>query len=59
MNFKEYLGDGVYADWDRYNIILTSNNGEETLDIILLEPPVVESLLKYIRKYYNLKEFIK
>lgn len=46
-DFKQYLGDGAYADFDGYHIILTAENGIEAADKIALEPDVFEALLKY------------
>jgi hypothetical protein len=46
---KEYLGDGVYADYDGFHIILTTENGMETTNEILLDPRVCISLQNYIR----------
>lgn len=45
---KEYLGDGVYADIDKYGqICLTTENGIETTNMIYLDPGVVERLTDY------------
>jgi len=45
---KRYLGDGVYADFDGYSIILTSENGVQILDRIYLEPDVYNALTQYV-----------
>jgi hypothetical protein len=44
---KDYLGDGVYADFDGYMIQLTSENGEAVLEEIYLEPQVFAALERY------------
>lgn len=41
---KVYLGDGVYAQWDGYQLILTTENGIEVTNIIVLEPEVLRAL---------------
>lgn len=55
--FKEYLGDSVYAQFDGYHIVLTTENGlpHDPSNIIALEPSVLESLNRYhkrLREYY-------
>jgi len=44
---KEYLGDGVYARFDGYSIQITTENGIETTNDILLEPEVYRALRRY------------
>jgi hypothetical protein len=44
---KQYLGDGVYADFDDYHIVLTTENGEAIVQKIYLEPQVLEMLDEY------------
>ncbi|UCG53606.1 MAG: hypothetical protein JSW58_08615 [Candidatus Latescibacterota bacterium] len=48
--FKRYLGDGVYADYDGYHIVLTTENGITTTNTIALEPPVMEALKRYEKR---------
>jgi hypothetical protein len=48
--FNRYLGDGVYASFDGYQIWLAANHHENK--VIALEPAVMKSLIEYI-------EFIK
>jgi hypothetical protein len=45
---KKYLGDGVYADFDGYQIKLTAENGISATDTIYLEPAVLAALNKYV-----------
>jgi hypothetical protein len=47
---KVYLGDAVYIDHDGYNVILTTENGYEATNTIVLEPAVLESLLSYVKQ---------
>ena len=58
---KVYLGDSVYAEFDGYSIILTTENGlpEDPSNIIVLEPEVLDSLIKYSANQYGQKELEK
>ena len=47
---KEYIGDGVYADFDGSQIVLTCENRIEAYERIVLEYEVVEALLSYIER---------
>lgn len=46
---KEYLGDSVYAEYDGYNIILTTENGlpDDPSNRIVLEPGLLQNLVKF------------
>lgn len=48
---KTYLGDSVYANYDGWNVILTTENGLPTdpSNKIVLEPAVIVAL----NLYYN------
>lgn len=46
-SLKSYLGDAVYADFDGYHIVLTTENGIEATNTIMLEPSVVAGLVGY------------
>ena len=45
---KTYLGDGVYANYDGFRVILTTENGLSINNIIYLENEVISALLKYL-----------
>ena len=45
---KRYLGDGVYAEYDGYQIKLTAENGLRVTDTIYLDPNVMEEIVIYI-----------
>jgi hypothetical protein len=49
MSGKEYIGDGVYVDFDGYNIVLTTENGISVTNTIVLDPTVIKSMLTYIK----------
>lgn len=37
---KGYLGDGLYADFDGFAIVLTSEDGVRVLNRVVIEPEV-------------------
>lgn len=45
---KEYLGDGVYAEYDGLGIVLKAN--EPTTDTIYLEFMTMEMLIRFYEK---------
>lgn len=45
---KEYIGDSVYADFDGYGVVLTTENGYGPSNRIVLEPEVICKLNRYI-----------
>lgn len=49
---KEYIGDGVYAEVEPSlgALVLTTENGVEVTNRIVLEPDVLEALEKYIER---------
>lgn len=53
---EEYLGDGVYARFDGYHIVLFTQEGTQ----LFIEDAVFQSLLNYaqaINKFYNMNAF--
>ncbi len=42
-----YLGDGVYADFDGYHIILKTVNPDNPDHMIFIEPDVWQALVEY------------
>lgn len=48
---KRYLGDGVYAENDGCDIILTTSDGLETTNEIYLEYEVLQALKMYIKNF--------
>ena len=52
-NFKQYLGDSVYADFDGYYIKLYLDNGIGKHNIIYLEPMVIDALVLYKERIDN------
>lgn len=47
---KEYLGDGLYADFDGFQITLSAENGITATDTVYLEPHVLQNFLEYVEK---------
>jgi hypothetical protein len=47
---KVYLGDGVYAYFDGYGIMLTSENGLAVTNKIYLEQDVLKALTDFNKK---------
>jgi hypothetical protein len=50
--YEEYLGDGLYADFDGYQIILSANDrvgGPYSTDKVALEPRVVDRFITYVK----------
>jgi hypothetical protein len=53
MKRKIYLGDGVYAGLDGYQLVLTTENGLGVTNKIYLDPQVIESLNLFVDKCFN------
>jgi len=49
---KMYLGDSVYAEYDGFAIILTTENGydDDPRNRIVLEPEVYTALLEFVKR---------
>ena len=47
---KSYLGDGVYVDFDGFALVLTTENGIETSNTIVLKPEVYVALTRYVAR---------
>lgn len=45
---KTYIGDGVYLEYNGYDLILTTEDGISVTNRIVLEPEVYTSLLKSV-----------
>ena len=55
---QDYLGDGVYIEFDGYQILLKANNHLNPTDTIALEPAVFKALVRYARKLPNWEKVI-
>lgn len=47
---KTYLGDGVYAAIEEFGLVLTTENGIEATNTIVLEPAVLRALEEWIER---------
>ena len=45
---KVYLGDGAYAEFDGYALVLTTENGISVTNTIVLEPEVYGALVRFV-----------
>lgn len=45
---KQYLGDGAYVEYDGYSLVLTTENGIEVTNRIVLEPDVYAALVYFV-----------
>lgn len=52
-NYKEYLGDGVYLDYDGFHIVLTTEDGISVTNRICLEPEFPEKIVEYRTQVYK------
>jgi len=51
LTHQTYLGDGVYAGWDGYHIVIwLEHGGSYTKGGIALEPPVLEDLNRLAKR---------
>ena len=45
-----YLGDGLYADFDGYQVELYAHDGITKTNQVYLEPSVLEAFWEYVKK---------
>lgn len=50
--YEDYLGDGLYADYDGWQIVLSANdrNSGHPTARVYLEPLVIVAFLRYIER---------
>lgn len=53
MEKKVYLGDAVYAAWDGYHIVLTTDTFGVESNKIYLDPTVLNALTIYSKQIYS------
>lgn len=60
---KDYLGDSVYANYDGYYLMLTTENGLPTdpSNTIALDPNTIDAFIRYLNRVmgYNLQNVPK
>ena len=47
---KAYLGDAVYAESAMNGVVLTTSNGVEVSNTIVLEPEVIAALFRFVER---------
>jgi hypothetical protein len=47
---KQYLGDGLYASYDGYQVTLKANSETNPTDTVYLDPHVLFALLNFIKR---------
>jgi hypothetical protein len=50
-NDKVYLGDGLYARYDGFHLILTAEDGITVSNVVYLDPEVWQELLRVMGKW--------
>ena len=56
MMTKRYLGDGCYAAFDGYALVLTTEDGLRVTNRIVLEPEVYNALTRYVEQLKEVPE---
>lgn len=56
---KVYLGDGAYAEYDGYHIVVTAENGIIATDTVALEDKVFHSLLLFAMRYEPFASYVR
>ena len=46
----EYLGDGLYCDFDGWHIVLYASNGTVTTNTVYLAPDVLQAFESYVKR---------
>ena len=47
---KDYLGDGIYLDYDGFTIWLTTEDGINVTNIIALKPQVYQAMIEAVTR---------
>lgn len=53
MERKVYIGDSVYAEFDGFGVILTTENGYGPSNTIVLEPKMVVQLGELLKRWHR------
>lgn len=46
----DYLGDGVYVNFDGYGLTLKANDHKNPTDTVYLDPSVYAALLRFVER---------
>lgn len=52
---QDYIGDGVYVEFDRGGIMLKANDHLDPTDTIYLEPYVLAALIRFAKRVGMMK----
>lgn len=55
MRARSYLGDGVYAEVEGEDLILTTENGVRVTNRIVVEPGVFMALCRFVREHLGIE----
>ena len=50
MSEKDYIGDGVYVEYDGFSIIAKANDFNNPTDTIYFEPGVVAAFIRFAER---------
>ena len=53
---KEYLGDGVYAEFDGFHVALKTGNPDRPDAVIYLEDRVAAEVVRYLRHIFEIED---
>jgi hypothetical protein len=56
IKLKNYLGDGVYINWDGFAFRLLANDYNHPTDEICIEPAVFTAMTNFVNRCYELKQ---
>ena len=46
---KAYIGDGAFVEFDGFAVVLSTEDGEQTTNRIVLEPDTLNALLEWLQ----------
>ena len=53
---KEYLGDGVYAEFDGFHVILKSGSHDSPDNTIFLYDTIAVEVIKYLKWVFEIED---
>lgn len=59
MSNKTYLGDGLYVNFDGYQLMVSAENGVVATDTVYMEPNVLVALLRFAGQHFNTEPLIR
>ena len=55
---RDYIGDGVYVEYDGFGIIANANDCDNPTDSVYFEPSVVEAFIRFAKRMGIVREGI-